>query len=104
MDWVIDNSVGLQLDVRAIADECRVQSRECMLVEPGDLAEVALDPRIPGFDDAGEAVDANRVSESRVRRKLLGEHAVQKYQRVPANLPETEALDIGRRDSERIDR
>src|SRR6266480_6575345 len=102
MDRLRDDRVGTQVNEGTIVDERRVQRSKRVLLEIRELANQAFERGVPRFERAGEAIHTRAASECRVRREIVGERAVEKYERVPATLVKVEALHIGRHDPKRV--
>src|SRR5438874_10607165 len=102
MDRLRDDRVGTQVNEGTIVDEGRVQRSKRVLLEIREFANPVFELGVPRFKRAGEAVHTRAASECRVRREVVGERAVEKYERVPATFAEVEALHVVRHDPKRV--
>jgi hypothetical protein len=98
VDGLVEHGVGLNLDECAVPNERGVERRERVLLECGDLPQMALGPPGSRPKGAGEAVDAHRAAEPRERGEIGGKLPVHEDDPVPPRLPEGEPLEICRRD------
>src|SRR5688500_19787534 len=73
----IDDGIGLQLDERAVPDERGIERGESVLVECGDLAEVALGPSDTESNCLGQTAHPHLLDRKSTR--LNSSHLVISY-------------------------